>query len=116
MKEVQAMDDHNIQVFMPMTSIRSGVSEEIATDVCCYTNQIVNIVMVGTEDSWVLVDTGMPGAAKKIIEAAEERFGIGARPQSIILTHGHFDHVGAAVELIKEWGVLSMHILLNCLF
>jgi glyoxylase-like metal-dependent hydrolase (beta-lactamase superfamily II) len=37
--------------------------------------------------------------------AAEERFGAAARPSAIVLTHGHFDHVGALYALLEEWDV-----------
>jgi glyoxylase-like metal-dependent hydrolase (beta-lactamase superfamily II) len=47
----------------------------------------------------------MPKSGKEIIGAAEEVFGIGKPPQAIILTHGHFDHVGSIVDLILEWNV-----------
>lgn len=47
----------------------------------------------------------MPGSAEEIISAAEERFGADCRPNAIILTHGHFDHVGAIIELIDHWEV-----------
>lgn len=47
----------------------------------------------------------MPKSAQRIIEEAESRFGRGCRPQSIILTHGHFDHVGAIEELLVHWEV-----------
>lgn len=47
----------------------------------------------------------MAHTAKDIIQAAESRFGKGSQPKAIILTHGHFDHVGAIFELINLWNV-----------
>ncbi|HEX6981628.1 MAG TPA: MBL fold metallo-hydrolase [Balneolaceae bacterium] len=35
----------------------------------------------------------------------EDRFGKNSRPNAIILTHGHFDHVGAIIELVKHWNI-----------
>ncbi|RIJ43208.1 MBL fold metallo-hydrolase [Pontibacter oryzae] len=64
----------------------------------------VNLYFVANPDgSWVLIDTGVPGSATKIKQAAEEIFGKDNRPQAILLTHGHFDHTGAAKELAEEW-------------
>ncbi|MBB6612463.1 MBL fold metallo-hydrolase [Pontibacter sp. Tf4] len=66
----------------------------------------VNLYFVAEPDgSWVLVDTGVYGAAPKIKEAAAELFGHGNKPRCILLTHGHFDHIGAVKELASEWDV-----------
>jgi len=93
--------------FIPATSIANGVGIEVLRDIFCYTIQIVNIIFVGNPDSdhFVLVDAGMPDSAEEIISVTEERFGVGCRPKAIILTHGHFDHVGAIIELMKHWNV-----------
>ena len=47
----------------------------------------------------------MPGAAFDIRSAAQTRFGGTGRPSAIVLTHGHFDHVGPLETLAKEWDV-----------
>lgn len=89
-----------------MSSVGSGKGVEVRPDLYYYTNQIVNVVMIGLPgQSWVLVDTGMPKCGPEIKDVAEERFGKGTRPECIILTHGHFDHVGGLVYLLEEWQV-----------
>lgn len=93
--------------FIPATSVQSGVSQELLPELYVHTIQIANIVFYnypGSKD-FVLIDAGMPKSAKEIIEVAENRFGKGAKPKAIILTHGHFDHVGAIIELVKHWQV-----------
>lgn len=89
-----------------MTSAASGNGVEVRPDLYYYTNQIVNVVMIGSPgEQWVLVDAGMPKCGAEIKDVAEDRFGKGSRPQCIILTHGHFDHVGGLVHLLEEWQV-----------
>ncbi|KOY83477.1 MBL fold metallo-hydrolase [Lysinibacillus macroides] len=93
--------------FIPATSVGSGVGIEVLPDLYQYTIQIVNIVLYGDPGSkeFVLIDAGMPKSAEEIISVAEDRFGPNSQPKAIILTHGHFDHVGGIIELIKHWDV-----------
>lgn len=64
----------------------------------------VNLYFISEPDgSWVLVDAGVYGSYNKIKKTAEELFGKYSRPKAIILTHGHFDHIGAVKELAEEW-------------
>lgn len=100
------MEDTMANHYIPMTSVRSGEGEQVSPDLFCYTNQIVNISMVGTAEEWVLVDTGMPQSAKRILKVVEDHFGAGSKPKAIILTHGHFDHVGAVIDLVEAWNVM----------
>jgi len=54
---------------------------------------------------WVLIDAGLYGSAAKIRQHAEAVFGPDNPPAAIILTHGHFDHVGALKTLAEAWDV-----------
>jgi glyoxylase-like metal-dependent hydrolase (beta-lactamase superfamily II) len=78
----------------------------VASDVTGIKILFVNIYMIGQPgdgNPWSLVDAGLPGSAKRIIKEAEQLFGKNNPPQVILLTHGHFDHVGALPDLLKVW-------------
>jgi len=106
MLKISTMEQSKDNKIIPMTSVDSGKLREVAPDVAYFTNQIVNLVMIGNPDGdWVLVDAGMPKSGKEIVKVAESRFGENNPPKAIILTHGHFDHVGSIVHLVEEWNV-----------
>jgi glyoxylase-like metal-dependent hydrolase (beta-lactamase superfamily II) len=67
---------------------------------------MVNVFAIAeSPGSWTLVDAGLYWSANRIRRWAARHFGEGVRPSSILLTHGHFDHVGALSDLVKEWDV-----------
>jgi glyoxylase-like metal-dependent hydrolase (beta-lactamase superfamily II) len=91
------------------TSGRRAWPREFAPGVAYLRTGIANLFFVGPEGAgdrgWVLIDAGVPGYTGSIVAAAAERFGAGARPSAILMTHGHFDHVGALETLAAEWDV-----------
>jgi glyoxylase-like metal-dependent hydrolase (beta-lactamase superfamily II) len=66
---------------------------------------MANAWLVDAPHGWVLVDTGLPGYAGRIVHKAELRYGKNTRPHAIILTHGHVDHAGSAARLARLWDV-----------
>lgn len=67
----------------------------------------VNVYLIhnAVDKKWVLVDTGLKRSAAKIVELADNFFWPDSKPAAIILTHGHFDHVGSVAQLAREWDV-----------
>ena len=97
----------------PLTEHAEYAVEEVASDVIRLRIAIVNVYLVGlrrattsgSTSEWMLVDAGLPHGAAEILRVAAERFGVESRPSAIVLTHGHFDHVGALEALLAVWDV-----------
>lgn len=68
-------------------------------------NAFIVISNKNQREQWVLIDTGLESSGDFIKKKAEELFNREAKPKAIILTHGHFDHVGSVRQLIEAWNV-----------
>ena len=90
--------------------------EELTVDLARLRIGFVNVYFAGatrglagtTEQNampWTLVDAGLAMGAARILRVAADRFGVDSRPAAIVLTHGHFDHVGALEALLGVWDV-----------
>jgi hydroxyacylglutathione hydrolase len=61
-----------------------------------------NTYLVEADNGLVLVDTGLPGSEKRILEAIGK---LGRKPDDVklvLLTHRHLDHIGSAAAIKKE--------------
>lgn len=82
-------------------------TQEVCADLAYKRLAMVNVVFFGPASAgdrdWVLIDTGVPGLTQLIEKAARQRFGPRSRPRAILVTHGHFDHVGGLKHLAQKW-------------
>src|ERR1044071_4300956 len=65
----------------------------------------IYVILNPFDGNWVLVDAGLKWSAPKIKKMAAQLFGEQSEPSSIVLTHGHFDHIGSIEKLLEDWNV-----------
>ncbi len=91
---------------IPLPTYEIVAIDDIAPGVTGLRILFVNVFALSTPSGgWTLIDTGLYLSGGKIKHWAESHFGKGAKPEAIILTHGHFDHVGAVKDLLEDWDV-----------
>ena len=80
-------------------------ARQVADGVVFLRTMMVNLFIIREGGSWFLVDAGLGGYAESIRRTAREFLGSDAPPAAIILTHGHFDHLGSLQPLLEDWAV-----------
>ncbi len=89
-------------------SVKQHFYFDVAPHVWGLKDKFVNIYIVQDAESgkWILVDAGIKSTGSKIKKMLAELFDENnQKPKAIILTHGHFDHVGSIQQLEEEWHV-----------
>jgi glyoxylase-like metal-dependent hydrolase (beta-lactamase superfamily II) len=69
--------------------------------------RFVNYYLVQEEDGLTLIDSGLGGGARGILEAAEK---LGSPIRRITLTHAHGDHAGSLDELVEQLPGVEVHL------
>lgn len=62
----------------------------------------VNVYLVEDDDGVTLVDAGLPGMWPMVLRALEQCGRAPGDVRALVLTHGHFDHVGFADRVRRE--------------
>ncbi|WP_432766949.1 MBL fold metallo-hydrolase [Thermoclostridium caenicola] len=101
-----------VNKLVQLLSKLTAKTQEILPDVLLFDFTIVNACAVGTNDEWVMVDAGLSNSEAFILETTLKRFS--RCPAAIILTHGHFDHVGSLERLAEYWDAPSTPIPWKC--
>jgi len=63
-----------------------------------------NTYLVETGDRLLVIDAGLPAAWPHLQLAVHDLGYTPDRVEGLLLTHGHFDHVGTAARMHRDWG------------
>jgi len=81
------------------------ITRNVADGIHLISHAHVNCYVVEDDDGITLVDAGLPSMWPMLQELLDA---CGRRPdqvRAVVLTHGHFDHVGFALRARREWRV-----------
>ncbi len=78
--------------------------DDIAPGLCGLRIMLVNVYAIFVDEGWLLIDAGLPMSHGQIHRWGESKFPK-RKPLAVLLTHWHFDHVGALPNLFKFWDV-----------
>jgi glyoxylase-like metal-dependent hydrolase (beta-lactamase superfamily II) len=82
----------------------NSTPEDLTPGIHCVNTGASNAYLVVDEAGLAIIDTGLPGSSKKLLELVHA---LGRRPEEItriILTHQHPDHIGGAADLVAASG------------
>lgn len=78
--------------------------DNISRGVCGLRIMLVNVYAIFFPEGWILIDAGLPMSHGQIHRWAESKFPR-RKPLALLLTHGHFDHVGSLPKLFERWDI-----------
>ena len=91
----------DVDVWSPRVAVALGQNPSL------FTGPGTNTYLVGTGRERILLDTGQ-GIPAYLPVLAQALARTGCRIQEVVLTHGHFDHIGGAAAVIERYGALRV--------